>query len=125
MTRTTEQWEQLLEGTTPGPWDTYTVPGELRKPGYVAVEIGDREMPVPPRAGGEGAALDAMLIAAAPAAVAEVVCLRREIAAMRDRFADRAHRDTLLDHFSTVPVTPFLRDLADQLTRILEGDTDE
>lgn len=59
MSRTTEQWEALLDGTTEEPW----VIGATLKDPLVDVSAGTYE--------------DALLAAHAPAAVAEVVRLRR------------------------------------------------
>ncbi|MGP5931643.1 hypothetical protein [Corynebacterium glyciniphilum] len=61
-----EEAQALEPGTTPGPWEAYTVPGDRTTADYVAVSLGDREMVVPPRNGGMGTALDAHLIAAGP-----------------------------------------------------------
>ena len=63
---TPEEAQALDPGTTPGPWEAYTVPGDRTTADYAAVSLDDREMVVPPRNGGMGTALDAHLIAAAP-----------------------------------------------------------
>lgn len=65
------------------------------------------------------------VVAAAPAAVAEVIRLRREIEAVRDDYQRNADVDRLLSQFSIAPMAPVFDDLVDALTRILEGDTDE
>ena len=64
------------------------------------------------------------LAAHAPEAVAEVIRLRKAVEAVRDDYQRSAEADSL-GHFNTVPLIPVFNDLADVLTRILEGDTDE
>ena len=68
---------------------------------------------------------DVRLAAHAPAAVAEVIRLRREIEAVRDDYQRSAEVDRLLSQFSVAPLEPVFNDLVDALTRILEGDADE
>ena len=97
--RTTESWEALLDGTTEGPW------GWLWDEGLLAI-VGPDE---------EAIAIDADIknsgmLAAAPEAVAEVVRLRRELEELRDDYRTRPY-----------PYGEVARDL----TRILEGNTDE
>lgn len=110
--RTTGQWEALLYGTTPGPWREDS-DGEIlgRRTGEV------ESWELDPVVGNMHRDSDNTLASFAPAAVAEVVRLRREIIAMRDRHlariaaADYITAD-ILDAQST----------ADDLTRILEGE---
>ena len=72
MSRTTQEWKALLEGTTEGPW------GWRWDEGLLAIIGPD----------GQTVAIDADVrdsdaLAAAPEAVAEVVRLRRELETMR------------------------------------------
>ena len=83
MTRTTEQWEQLLEG------------------------LAYRDA-------------DPVLAAHAPAAVAEVIRLRKAIAEL-----EAEERATADDEFFPTHLRDLCRAFADDLARILEGDTDE
>lgn len=100
----THEWEALLKGTTERPW---VIGANLKDP-LVDVSAATRE--------------DARLLAAAPAAVAEVIRLRKAIEAVRDDYQRNAEADRLLPKFSTVPLVPVFNDLADTLTRILEGE---
>ena len=128
----THEWEALLDGTTPGPWEveehyeTEYPAGVEWGPMLTGLEhhvlAGEKHL--------FGAYNDYALIeypgnlrlaAHAPAAVAEVIRLRKAIAAVRDDYQRSADADSL-GHFSTVPLIPVFNDLADTLTRILEGE---
>lgn len=107
----THEWEALLDGTTPGTWEAREDHGGMnlfagRERVFISDCCGDVF----------GADKDVRLAAHAPAAVAEVVRLRREITTMRDRYLAR---------IAVAPAAPVFNELADTLTRILEGDTDE
>ncbi|MGP6175417.1 hypothetical protein [Corynebacterium sp. A21] len=97
MSRTTEQWEALLEGATEGPWkwDSHRVPTLY---GTIPSSTGDYEFQVDvldaDHDGGCGCRqacelelhvsdADKALLAAAPESVAEVVRLRRELEEVR------------------------------------------
>lgn len=119
MRRTTEQWEALLDGITPGEWGVETFHEAEYSPEAVLTVDGDTlawcsygEAPT---------ALmtleDAALASVAPEAVAEVVRLRREIGRLRQQVERQR------DAWRQRPY-PF-GDAARSLTRILEGDTDE
>lgn len=77
MTRTTADWEKLLDGTTPAPWEAHGT-----------MVIAEGIPPYPPTVvslstvGNQGR--DVELIAVAPEAVAEVIRLRRELEELRD-----------------------------------------
>lgn len=79
-----EEAQALEPGTTPGPWEAYTVPGDRTTADYVAVSLGDREMVVPPRNGGMGTALDAHLIAAGPDMRATIAAMEWQYGVERD-----------------------------------------
>ena len=115
----THEWEALLDGTTPGPWagiaDENTTC--ITTPDGVLIDVDEHWSSC--------SEADARLAAHAPAAVAEVVRLRREIEAVRDDYQRSADVDRLLSQFSIAPMEPVFDDLVDALTRILEGNTDE
>ena len=138
MTRTTEQWEQLLEGTTPGPWEIETIPEMRYAHGETWEELGYHtvcgehgplfatdEQTVEEAEQYDDNEANIRLAAHAPEAVSEVIRLRREIEAVRDDYQRSAEVDSLLSQFSTVPLIPVFNDLADTLTHILEGETNE
>ena len=131
MRRTTEQWEALLDGTTEGPWkfeehyETEYPAGVEWGPMLTGLEhhvlAGEKHL--------FGAYNDYALIeypgnlrlaAHAPAAVAEVIRLRKAIAEIADE-----ERTTANDEFYPVHLRDLCRAYADDLARILEGDTDE
>lgn len=109
MSRTTEQWEALLEGTTEGPW------GWRWDEGLLAIIGPD----------GQTVAIDADVrdsdaLAAAPEAVAEVVRLRRELEEISiglDRKAERAQRN------GAYSAAVGYRETAKKITRILNGES--
>ena len=122
---TTDEWEALLAGTTPGPWnagkeeiygpyyaEVLAAETETRGSGYMAYEA--------PRLAGERLDRDLPLAAAAPDAVAEVIRLRKAIAAVRDDYL--AH---IADYDEATVTHMCYGTAADTLTRILEGDTNE
>lgn len=74
MSRTTQEWEALLEGTTPGPWRWYWGNG------IISVESVDT-MPVATDLN----VRDSDVLAAAPEAVDEVIRLRWELETWRMR----------------------------------------
>lgn len=82
MTRSTEQWKALLEGTVPGPW-------RHRGYGYIDTESGE---PINGQNDWDGAVHPDCgdLAAAAPEAVAEVIRLRRELESLRDACIEEA-----------------------------------
>ena len=98
----THEWEALLADTTPRPW----VIGSNLKDPLVDVSAATYE--------------DATLAAHAPAAVAEVVRLRKAIAEL-----EAEERATADDEFYPVHLRDLCRAYADDLARILEGDNDE
>ena len=97
----THEWEALLSGTTPRPW----VIGTTLKDPLVDVSAGTYE--------------DARLLAAAPAAVAEVVRLRRRLERMRENY------EFIATHADHPQVLGVVHQINDYLTRLLEGDTNE
>lgn len=120
---TTDEWEALLDGTTPGPWRVDpTHPGTVEVADgtlWVAEIYGDG-------LGLEGADLDraqadAAGIATWPDAVAEVVRLRRAMTRLRDTYA--ASDDPGDDYGRGMEAAYQIA--ADDLARILEGDNDE
>ena len=110
----THEWEALLDGTTPGQWtgiadeDTTCI----TTPGGVLIDVDEHWSSC------TGA--DVRLAAHAPAAVAEVIRLRKEIA---EREAEE--RATAEGEFYPAHVRDLCRAYADELACILEGDTDE
>ena len=117
----THEWEALLDGTTPGGWGRGADPREI----YAVDDAGRAVFVGSTYAHNAHSGADADLFASAPAAVAEVIRLRKAIEAMRDEYRRNAYLDSWLSQFSTVPLIPVFNDLADALARILEGDNDE
>ena len=117
----THEWEALLDGTTPGGWGRGADPREI----YAVDDAGRAVFVGSTYAHNAHSGADAELLASAPAAVAEVVRLRREIEAVRDDYQRSAEIDSLLSQFSVAPLEPVFNDLVDALTRILEGEADE
>lgn len=112
----THEWEALLDGTADGPW-------EAERHGREEVISICTTVHDPKRYVGDiYGEWNARLAAHAPAAVAEVIRLRREIEAVRDDYQRNAEADNLLSQFNTVPLIPVFNDLANALTHILEGD---
>lgn len=110
----THEWEALLDGTTPGPWGVN--PEHCRAVVNLEIKFAvlmalDGESPGPE---------NARLAAHAPAAVAEVIRLRKAIAEL-----EAEERATADDEFFPVHLRDLCRAYADDLTRILNGDTDE
>lgn len=66
--------EELKKGAKPLPWDTYTVPAERKKAGYVAVAADDEEMLIVRHDGG---AIDGLLIAALSRTVDPILSVLR------------------------------------------------
>lgn len=119
----THEWEALLDGTTPGPWKVYNEDSTmiLDADDTSVLDLDERYLTHKPS--------DVRLASHAPAAVAEVIRLRREAAALRDQMTKSAERrkamydqgrdlDSLLDAASDW-------EIASILTRILDGDTDD
>ena len=110
--RTTESWEALLDGTTPGPWGCRWDEGHLAIVGpdeeAIAFDADER---------------DSNLIVAAPEAVAEVVRLREELDQMR-RDADKALKSRW-GSSSYAEDIPTLRETSERAARILKGGDDE
>ena len=108
----THEWEALLDGTTPGPWEAREDHGGMNLfAGSERVFGSDSCGDV------SGQEEDVRLAAHAPAAVAEVIRLRKAIATMRDR------------HLAQIAAASYITDdvlnaqfIADDLTRILEGE---
>lgn len=153
MTRTTDEWAELLDGTTPGPWEYR----EHEHCPYADMEdraaIHGGPMPDIPYPCGceegdtcevqryvvgtedgvwahnppfwEARPADMKAVAHFPDAVAEVIRLRRALEAQRDRFRSHAKADSYLAKVSTVPLVPFYGDQARLLDLILNGDTDD
>lgn len=105
--RTTDQWEALLDGITPAPW----VIGATLKDPLVDVSAGTYE--------------DARLAAHARAAVAEVIRLLKAVEAVRDYCRDNAEAAAWLANGSPDSLEPVFSELADTLTRILNGENNE
>lgn len=85
MHRSTESWEALLEGATPGPWRWYWDNGIMSLDGADTMPVATNLH-----------VYDSDLLAAAPEAVGEVVRLRRELeelATSLGRKAGRAQRN--------------------------------
>ena len=111
---TTQDLEHLLNEATPGPWtgiadeDTTCIAA----PGGVLIDVDEHWSSC------TGA--DVRLAAHAPAAVAEVIRLRKAIAELAEE--ERATAD---DEFFPVHLRDLCRAYADDLDRILEGCADE
>lgn len=104
MRRTTEQWEALLDGATPGPWDYDDIYPDCSN---IVDDNGGRNVE---------------LAFVAPEAVAEVVRLRREIEWKLEAWELTAQRiQARGDHDGA----RFMMIMHDQLAQILNGDTDE
>ena len=110
----THEWEALLDGTTEGSWtgvaneDTTCI----TTPSGVLIDVDEHWSSC--------SEADVRLAAHAPAAVAEVIRLRKAIAELAAE--ERATAD---DEFYPVHLRDLCRAYADDLARILEGDTDE
>ena len=110
----THEWEALLDGTTEGQWtgiadeDTTCI----TTPGGVLIDVDEHWSSC--------SEADVRLAAHAPAAVAEVIRLRKAIAAL-----EAEERATADDEFYSNHLRDLCRAYADDLTRILEGDADE
>lgn len=124
MTRTTDKWAELLDGTTEGPWnagkgeiygpryaEVLTAETETRGSGYMEYEV--------PLLAGERLDRDLPLAASAPDAVAEVIRLRRELETVRDKHL------RLADEMRPGIAHTVTKGYADNLDRILNGDTDD
>lgn len=112
MTRTTDEWAALLDGTTPGPWFANVRGfGRIENIGPISTgfSIGD---------GLECDEDDAELAALAPEAVAEVVRLRRELEELREVFVRAAE---MMGKFEIPADRQQAQGFAGRITRILEG----
>ena len=105
----THEWEALLDGTTPGPWRLSA------SESVVGLSVDEWDDTLRERA-------NIRLAAHAPASVAEVIRLRKAIEAMRDEYRRNAYLDSWLSQFSIAPLEPVFNEMADALTRILEGE---
>lgn len=111
----THEWEALLDGTTPGPWTGIADENTtcITTPDGVLIDVDEHWSSC--------SEADVRLAAHAPAAVAEVIRLRRAFEELRDFCAQ--------GWSGASPYTRGMKDayegVADDLTRILEGDTDE
>lgn len=124
MSRTTDDWAALLDGTTEGPWES-----EADYAGGELITDPSRIICSDQKYIGRIHAPDGHLAAAAPEAVAEVVRLRREVSAFRDQMAKSAEnykamyeRDRDLELLLEAECD---REIASILTRILKGDNDD
>lgn len=126
----THEWEALLDGTTPGRWDRGANPREIYAvdDDAQAVFVGSTYRHNPQ----SGA--DADLFASAPAAVAEVVRLRRALEEQLKELSDELEAEgveTYDDIDGTWPSMQRYGELSEViaqrnfLTHILEGDTDD
>ena len=113
----THEWEALLDGTTPGPWEWHG--GQDPDMRFIYADEGGMCMTVEP-VGSAYRDADPVLAAHAPAAVAEVIRLRKAIAELAAE--ERATAD---DEFFPAHLRDLCRAYADDLARILEGVTDE
>ena len=118
--RTTDEWQALLDGTTPGPWGHYVPRGTDGHYDPVFGDVPGDEISLVKRPA------DWHLIAAAPEAVAEVVRLREELEALRRaciESAEVSERNAEVAHVPDVyvGVAETERDTADIITRILDG----
>ena len=112
----TDEWEALLEGTTPGPWeatDERDDMGIIGPDGFTLIDVS------------EGLSrctrADLALAAQSPTSVAEVVRLRQAMTRLRDSYA--APDDPGDDYGRGMEAAYQIA--AHDLTRILEGDNDE
>ena len=110
----THEWEELLDGTAVGPWEAEQHGNEPVMSICTTVHdpkrfVGDIY--------GEG---NARLAAHAPAAVAEVIRLRKAIAVL-----EAEERATAEDEFFPDHLRSLFRAYADDLAHILEGDNHE
>lgn len=130
--RSTQEWEDVLEGTTEGSWkwSSHRVPTLY---GTIPSSTSDYEFQVDvldaEHGGGCGcrsacelelhvSEADKGLIALAPEAVAEVVRLRRELEALREFIDDRANG---LRGVGEYVASMGHSEIAARITRILEG----
>lgn len=91
MTRTTDEWKQLLDGISPSQWEEGQMEVYARDDhgrSFVAATANNLH---PDEPAGYQTQCDARLIAAAPEAVAEVIRLREELEELREK-ADRGVR---------------------------------
>lgn len=127
MTRTTDEWQQLLDGTTEGPWEWIDEPGDADAQYIIDWNTGNMCLSVD--AIGSGSSYrpsDPLLAAAAPEAVAEVVRLREELEALRRACIESAEEAERKAEVAYIPdpyvaVAETERDTADIITRILDG----
>ena len=148
MRRTTEQWEALLDGTTDGPWEVETIPELRYSNGETWEELGYHvvygengplfatdEQTVEDAEQYQDNEANIRLAAHAPAAVAEVVRLRRALEAQLKELSDELEAEGVETHddidgtWHSMPMQRYgeLSEMIDQrnfLTRILEGDND-
>lgn len=123
MGRTTDEWAELLVGTTEGPWhagkrgidgpdyaEVLTAETETRGSGYMSYEV--------PLLAGDRLDRDLPLAAAAPDAVAEVIRLRRALTDLRDEYLEH-----IADYDESTVTHVCYGTAADDLDRILNGDT--
>lgn len=80
------EWRALADKATPGPWDTYMVPGTRSEEAYVAVEASETEVRI---ARYEGGHFDGAFIAAARTAVPALLADVERLTAERDALAAR------------------------------------
>ena len=127
MSKTTQEWQQLLDGTTEGPWEWIDEPDDADAQYIVDCNTGRMCLSVD--AIGSGSAYvpsDPLLAAAAPEAVAEVVRLREELEALRRACIESAEEAGRKAEVAYIP-DPYVaveeaeRDTADIITRILDG----
>ena len=112
----THEWEALLDSTTEGPWeaaDEHDDMGITGPDGLTLIDVNEYWS--------RCTRADLTLAAHAPAAVAEVVRLRRAIARLRDTYA--APDDPGDDYGRGMEAAYQIA--ADALTRILEGGNHE
>ena len=111
----THDWEALLAGTTEGPWeatDEHDDMGITGPDGLTLIDVNE--------GWSRCTRADLALAARAPAAVAEVIRLRKAIAEL-----EAEERATADDEFFPVHLRDLCRAFADDLARILEGDNHE
>ena len=107
----THEWEALLDGTTEGPWTGIADEGTtcITTPDGVLIDVDEHWSSC--------SEADVRLAAHAPAAVAEVIRLRKAVAELAEE--ERATAD---DEFYPVHLRDLCRAYADDLARILEGE---